>query len=125
VFIPIGRFGGPPEREADVLRRALALVTERLPPGWSIGMAQETALNRQIDALFDLLGPDRTTATFVVEAKRSVVTRDLPALLDRLRSYIMVRRECRSSRRAISAHRLGHGLRSGACPMWMRRATYT
>jgi hypothetical protein len=87
VFIPIGRFGGPPEREADVLRRALALVTERLPPGWSIGMAQETALNRQIDALFDLLGPDRTTATFVVEAKRSVVTRDLPALLDRLRSY--------------------------------------
>lgn len=79
--------GEPPDREADVLRRTLALMAERLPRGWSTRVAQEGTADRPVDAVVELVGPDHTRAVFVVEAKRSVVTRDLPALLERLRSY--------------------------------------
>jgi hypothetical protein len=79
--------GEPPEREADVLRRTLALVAKRLPPGWSTHVAQKGMSDRLVDAVIELVGPDDTRAMFVVEAKRSVVTRDLPALLEQLRSY--------------------------------------
>ena len=77
----------PPERDADVLRRALALVAERLPPGWSTHVAQPETSDRRADAVVELVGPDHTSAVFVVEAKRSMVTRDLPATLEQLRSY--------------------------------------
>jgi hypothetical protein len=77
--------GDPPAREVDVLRRALALVTERLPPGWSTRVVEEP--DRRIDAEFELTAPDQSKAVFLVEAKRSVVTSDLPALLEELRSY--------------------------------------
>jgi hypothetical protein len=78
----------PPEREADVLRRALAHVTERLPEGWFIRVVEGEVLpDRRADAVVELVAPDRARAVFLVEAKRSVVTRDLPALLDQLRSY--------------------------------------
>lgn len=82
----------PPERVADVLRRALALVTERLPPGWSARVVEGTAVSDgpiryRIDAEIELIAPDRTRGVFIVEAKRSVVTSDLPAMLEQLRSY--------------------------------------
>jgi hypothetical protein len=69
-----------------VLRHTLALVAERLPPGWSTRVAHESKFDRPVDAVVELVGPDHTRAVFVVEAKRSVVTRDLPALLEHLRS---------------------------------------
>jgi hypothetical protein len=43
--------------------------------------------DRSIDAIFEVLSPDHTEALFVVEAKRSVVTRDLPAILEHLSAY--------------------------------------
>lgn len=76
----------PPEREADVLRRAIALVGDHLPPGWSIRLAGQ-GVHRLIDGIAELTAPDGTTASFLIEAKRSVVTSDLPAALDQLRSY--------------------------------------
>src|SRR5262249_36677022 len=79
--------GDPPEREADVLRRTIALVAERLPQGWSARVIQEGTSGRPVDAVVEVVGPDHTRAVVVVEAKRSVATRDLPALLEQLRSY--------------------------------------
>ncbi|MET8281158.1 hypothetical protein [Micromonospora sp. NPDC005174] len=74
----------PPEREVDVLRRALALVADRLPAGWSIRLVE---VERRIDGVADLIAPDGQRATFLIEAKRSLVASDLPGLLDQLRSY--------------------------------------
>ena len=82
------RAGEPPEREVDVLRRALALLQECLPPGWSTSITEEAQVaGRRVDALVELAGPDQAKAVLVVEAKRSVVTRDLPAILAQVRSY--------------------------------------
>lgn len=80
----------PPEREADVLRRAVALVGDRLPPGWSIRIAEQ-GVDRRIDGVAELTAPDGTKAVFFIEAKRSVVTSDLAAVLDQLRSYSLPR----------------------------------
>ncbi len=83
------RAGEPPEREIDVLRRALALLRERLPPGWSASITEEAAItDRRVDALVELAAPDQAKAVFIVEAKRSVVTRDLPAMLQQVRSHV-------------------------------------
>jgi hypothetical protein len=71
----------------DVLRRSLALVQDRLPPGWSTTIDEDVVVaGRLIDALVELAGPDQTKAILVVEAKRSVVTRDLPAALEQIQS---------------------------------------
>lgn len=79
---------GPPEREVDVLRHALELVRERLPHDWAISVTEDAQLaDRRIDGVVNLRGPDGTAATFIVEAKRSAVVRDLPALLDQLRTH--------------------------------------
>lgn len=77
----------PPEREVDVLRRAVALVEDRLPPGWSIRLVDQGVGRRRIDGVAALTAPDETQAVFFVEAKRSVVTSDLAPILDQLRSY--------------------------------------
>lgn len=37
---PKASLGVQPEREIDVLRRARALVSERLPPGWMIHLGE-------------------------------------------------------------------------------------
>jgi len=42
--------------------------------------------DRRIDALVELVGPDQAKAVLVVEAKRSVVTRDLRGALERVQS---------------------------------------
>lgn len=79
-------FGEPPEREIDVLRRAVALVVDRLPAGWSINLAEQETGSR-IDGVANLVASDGTRATFFIEAKRSVVAGDLASVLDQLRSY--------------------------------------
>jgi hypothetical protein len=76
----------PPERQVDVLRRAAALVRERLPPGWSINLIEEVGQPR-IDGIAELTAPDGTKAVLIIEAKRSVVTSELAAVLDQVRSH--------------------------------------
>jgi len=72
-----------------VLHRALALVRERLPHDWSISITEDAQLaDRRVDGVVDLRAPDGGAATFIVEAKRSAVVRDLPAILDQLRAHI-------------------------------------
>ncbi|MET8250137.1 hypothetical protein [Micromonospora sp. NPDC005197] len=63
----------------------MALVVDRLPPGWSMRLAEQVP--GRIDGVAELTGPDGATAVFVIEAKRSVVTSDLASALDQLRSH--------------------------------------
>jgi hypothetical protein len=76
------------EREGDVLRRAVSVLQERLPPGWSAvasyGVPGES--RRRIDAVVELAAPGGSRVRLVAECKRAVVRRDLPAVLEQLES---------------------------------------
>lgn len=76
-----------PERELDVLRRAVGLLMDRLPSGWRADVAEEALVgpgSQRADALVDLTASDGSRAVLVLEAKRSVVVRDLPAVVSQL-----------------------------------------
>lgn len=74
--------------EADIVRRAVDSVRSRLPAGWSVHvLGQQGNRSRRADALVKLSAPDGTAAVLVIESKGSVVTRDLPALLEQAKSY--------------------------------------
>jgi hypothetical protein len=69
-----------PETTADLLRIGRESLNARLPDGWQL---QETGRAEPgLDAVFLITAPDGTTATFVVEAKKSVERRDVSRLLD-------------------------------------------
>jgi hypothetical protein len=77
------------DREGDVLRRAVSVLQERLPAGWSAGAAYDVPNEnrRRVDALVELAAPDGSRVRLVVEFKRAVVRRDLPAMLEQLDAY--------------------------------------
>lgn len=80
-----------PERETDVLRHGISLLTSRLPASWRTDIAEHVHVgpgSRRADAIVDLTAPDGSTATLVFEAKRSIVVRDLPAVLTQLQAVI-------------------------------------
>ncbi len=75
----------PPRSERDILRRALELISERLPPAWTSQAREEVALNGlRADAVLVLGAPDGSEANIVVKAKRSVETRDALAIASQL-----------------------------------------
>lgn len=76
----------PLEREGDVLRRAVSVLQERLPSGWSAVASYDVpGENRQrIDAVVELAAPGGSRVRLVAECKRAVVRRDLPAVLEQL-----------------------------------------
>ncbi len=75
----------PPGREVDVLRRALALVEQRLPSGWKLTIDEEVRLgDLQVDALVEMQAPDGSRTVLVVEAKRELATRDVANILEQL-----------------------------------------
>jgi len=83
------RWNMPPEalaREGDVLRRAVSVLQERLPTGWSAIAAYgvPTESSRRIDAVVELKGPDQSRVRLVAQCKRAIVRRDLPAVLEQL-----------------------------------------
>jgi hypothetical protein len=81
----------PPERETDVLRRGISLLTSRLPASWRADIAEQVGVSpgsRRVDAIVDLTAPDGSRAALVFEAKRSIVVRDLPAVLNQLQAII-------------------------------------
>lgn len=79
----------PLEREGDVLRRAVSILQERLPQGWSAvasyGVPGEN--RRRIDAVVEVAAPGGSRVRLVAECKRAVVRRDLPAMLEQLEAY--------------------------------------
>lgn len=76
----------PPERDRDVLTRAVDLLREELPGSWSIASQPEVRgqTDTRLDALIELSGPSGTVL-LAVEVKRSVVPRDVPGIVERLR----------------------------------------
>lgn len=75
-----------PEREADVLRRGLDLLRDRVPPNWEITIEEETRAPRgpRPDAIVRLRGPDGNSVALVVEAKRVLEARDAGWVRDQL-----------------------------------------
>lgn len=75
--------------EADILAAAVATLTERLPSDWKADVRREAAASRYVaDAVVIIAAPGGAQATLYAEAKRSVVTRDLPAMVEQARAYI-------------------------------------
>jgi hypothetical protein len=73
----------------EIVRRAVAIVQERLPKGWSTDPVYEGAGRGGpgADAVVEITGPDNAKVLLVLECKRSLVRRDLPALLQQLADY--------------------------------------
>lgn len=67
-----------PETEAEVMRRAAAMLAERLPAGWSTRVSLE--VDGRIDGLIEVADTDGQSATLVAEAKRVVEGRDVVPL---------------------------------------------
>lgn len=76
--------------DGEVLRRTVQLLQERLPAGWSLGPRHEAALGnldgqaRRLDAAVRLSAPDGSAVVLAMELKRSLVSRDLPAVLEQV-----------------------------------------
>ncbi|MGH3905767.1 MAG: type IV toxin-antitoxin system AbiEi family antitoxin [Pseudonocardiaceae bacterium] len=92
----IPELGSQPVREVDMLRRALALLTERLPPGWETTMTENLVVPGrrvgavvELDAVVELIGSDGARVLLVMDVKlRSLLVRDLPAIVDRLHASV-------------------------------------
>jgi len=89
--------GSQPVREVDVLRRALALLTDRLPPGWGATVTENLVVPDpgrrvgavvELDAVVELIGSDGARVLLVMAVKRSLLVRDLPAVVDRLHASV-------------------------------------
>lgn len=78
---------GPPQREVDVLRRTVDLLTERLPQSWSPTVRENVRIDgRTIDAVIDLLAPDGSRVAIVVEAKMRLETGATPGVVQQVNS---------------------------------------
>lgn len=73
-----------PENEAEVLRRGIAILAERLPAGWTSSVSSATD---PVDARLDVQDPDGNSATLIIEAKRVVEGRDVASVRAQLEAY--------------------------------------
>src|SRR5437868_12940719 len=77
-----------PRSDADVLRAGIAILSDRLPTGWTTQRLEgRTYPNSGFDGLLSVTAPDGTSATLVLEAKRLVEGRDIAILQDRMAQY--------------------------------------
>lgn len=75
-------------READVLRAALDGLRSELPASWKWRIERDVARGkRQFDAVVTIEAPGRRRVVFLVEAKRLIHGRDVPALAEQFRSW--------------------------------------
>jgi hypothetical protein len=67
----------PPNSERDVIRRAAALIDDRLPRTWNSDLREEVRAGRlRADAVLTIQAPDGSRGQVVIEAKRGLETRD-------------------------------------------------
>ncbi len=79
----------PLTSEADILTAAVDTLTERLPSDWRADIQREPAAGRyRADAVVTITARGGARATLYAEVKRSVVTRDLPAMVEQVQTYI-------------------------------------
>lgn len=77
----------PLDREPDVLRAGTERLRALLPGSWSLGDAVRSA-DAGVDGVLRLRAPSGDSAVLVVEAKRSIDTRDVPLVLESLRRAV-------------------------------------
>jgi hypothetical protein len=79
----------PLTSEADILTAALTTLTERLPSAWKTDARRDAPTGRhRADAVVTITAPGGGRATLYAEVKRSVVTKDLPAMLEQANACI-------------------------------------
>lgn len=80
----------PPALLQDVLKKSFELIERRLPPAWSAQLQLDADISTPVgpDALIELKAPDGALVRLVVEAKRSLATRDLPQMHQRIQTYL-------------------------------------
>ncbi len=76
----LGISTAPPRTEDALTGRALELLEERLPEGWSLGALLE---EWDADVGCEIIAPDGTRATILIEAKMAVQGRDVAGLAER------------------------------------------
>jgi hypothetical protein len=75
--------------EADILSDALAKVTARLPSDWTTDVQRETALGRyRAGAVITLSAPGGRRGRLYAEMRSSVVTKDLPGMVEQAQADI-------------------------------------
>jgi hypothetical protein len=77
---------GTLEREDDILKEALNQVRTRLPEGWELEQQAQTPLFGP-DAIVSLRPPHGKDVFLIIEVKRTIVTRDLMAIVEQLHAY--------------------------------------
>lgn len=70
-----------PENEAEILRRGVALLTDRLPTGWTVAVRADV---QRVEALLDVSDSDGNSATLIVEARRTVEGRDVASVREQI-----------------------------------------
>lgn len=73
-----------PKSEAEVIRRGVALLSQRLPPGWSARFVDPGSGDPRIDGLIKLSDADGQSVTLVAAAKQIVEGRDVAVLREQL-----------------------------------------
>lgn len=75
-----------PENELEVLRRGVAMVADRLPPGWSTKLL--SGPRSRAGALLEIRDEAGDRATLVIEAKRFVDGRDVPSIQTQIEASV-------------------------------------
>lgn len=78
----------PPQSEADVVRRTMEILADRLPSAWTMAPTIDASGSRGADGLYALTAPDGRQTRLVVEAKRILEGRDIPSVVNQLRNYV-------------------------------------
>jgi len=74
----------PPSSDAEILTGCSQLLRDRLPDDWRVD-AQRPPADAAIDAILALTAPSGEQVRFLVEAKRLLVSRDIPKVSEQLR----------------------------------------
>jgi hypothetical protein len=73
----------------NIAKRAAQEITARLPLGWRSKLTLDARRgNRRADALLEIRAPDGARGVIIVEAKRLLEPKDLPAILAQLRPFV-------------------------------------
>jgi hypothetical protein len=74
----------PPSSEAEILTECAELLRNRLPDNWRVDV-QRLPMDAAVDAMLALTAPSGEQVRFLVEAKRLLVSRDVPKVSEQLR----------------------------------------